>query len=125
MVNKKELIRQYKQKAPEMGIFQIKNKTNGKIFIGKAKDIKGKINSNRFQLENGMHSNKVLQQDYNTVGKENIDIEILDYLKLTDDPGVDYSEELNILEEMWLEKLEPYGEKGYNTRKKQLILNRE
>jgi len=51
------------------------------------------------------------------VGKENIDIEILDYLKLQNDQGFDYSEELNVLEEMWLEKLEPYGEKGYNHRK--------
>ena len=35
-----------------------------------------------------------------------------------EDPLYDYKEDLKTLEELWLEKLQPYDEKGYNQRKK-------
>jgi hypothetical protein len=34
-----------------------------------------------------------------------------------DEPGFDARRELQFMEEMWLEKLEPYEERGYNERK--------
>lgn len=117
MINKRELKKQYKQNPPEMGIFQIKNKINGKIFIGKALNIKGKLNSNIFQLKNGSHVIKNMQNDYNQYGEENFIFEILDILKPNDDLKYDYTEDLEILEKMWLEKLQPYNEKGYNSKK--------
>ena len=117
MIDKKELIRNYKQTIQEMGVFQIKNRINGKLFIGNAKNLKGILNSNRFQLKTGRHFNKELQQDYNNNGEANFDFEVLDYLKPKEDHTGDYSEDLTMLQEMWLEKLQPYNEKGYNTRK--------
>jgi hypothetical protein len=118
MDNKKELIKRYKQTVQDMGIFQIKNKTNGKIFIGSAKDLPGIMNSNKFQLKIGRHYNQVLQKEYSDSGETNFDFEVLDYLKPKEDPLYDYSEDLKVLEEMWLEKLQPYGDKGYNRLKK-------
>ena len=117
-MNKKELINQYKQTIQPMGIYQVKNLKNGKIFIGSAHDLRGRINSNRFQLKNGSHFNKDLQNDFNEMGEENFSFEVLDNLKPKEEAGFDYTEELKLLEEMWLEKLQPYGEKGYNTKKK-------
>jgi group I intron endonuclease len=119
-MDKKELIKQYKQTVQPMGIYQVKNIKNGRVFIGSAKDLRGRINSNRFQLKTGAHFNKELQNDFNETSEENFSFEILDYLKPNEDAGAgfDYTEELKVLEEMWLEKLQPYGEKGYNTRKK-------
>jgi hypothetical protein len=35
-----------------------------------------------------------------------------------DDPNYDYKADLEFLEDLWLEKLEPYGERGYNEKKK-------
>ena len=118
MTDRKELLRQYKQTVPQMGIFQIMNTMNGKLFIGKAKDVNGIINSNKFQLKIGRHFNKRLQEDYNAFGENGFDFKVLDCLKPREDPSFDYSEELQILEDMWLEKLRPFGEKGYNTEKK-------
>jgi hypothetical protein len=118
MTDKKELIRRYKQTIPQMGIFQIKNKTNGKLFIGKARDVNGIINSNKFQLKIGRHFNKELQADYNRLGEAGFDFEVLDFLKPKDDPNYDYSEDLRILEEMWLDKLQPFEDKGYHSNKK-------
>ncbi len=117
MINKRELIKQYKQNPPEMGIFRIKNKINGKILIGKAKNITGKLNSVKFQLKNGSYFIKELQEDYNNSGEENFIFEKADILKPKEDIAYDYTEDLELLEEMWLEKLQPYNEKGYNSRK--------
>jgi group I intron endonuclease len=116
-MNKKEMINKYKQTIQPMGIYQIKNMKNGKIYIGSAKDLRGKINSNKFQLKNGLHFNKEMQKDFNEIGEESFSFDILDYLKPKEDLNYDYTEELKILEEMWLGKLQPYNEKGYNTKK--------
>lgn len=118
-MNKKELIKQYKQAVQPMGVYQIKNLSSGRIFIGSAQDLRGRLNSNRFQLKNGSHFNKDLQKDFDEIGEDGFLFEVLDYLKPKEEMAVDYKEELKVLEEMWLDKLEPYEEKGYNTRKKQ------
>ena len=95
----------------------IRNKINGKLFIGIAKNLKGILNSHKFQLTIGRHFNKELQQDYNKYGEANFDFEIIDYLKPKQEPRYDYTEDLNILEDMWLERIQAYNDKGYNSRK--------
>ena len=115
-MNRKELTNEYKKTIQPMGIYQIKNMINGKILIGSSKDLKGIINRNKFQLKNGLHMNKAMQKDFNEVGEGNFTFEILDHLKPRSDMKGDYTEELQVLEEMWLEKLHPYNEKGYNSK---------
>jgi hypothetical protein len=117
-MNKKDLIKKFKQTVPPMGIFQIKNLKTGKIFIGRAKNLPGIINRHRFQLENGLHSNQELQKDFNEIGPEGFSFEPLDCLTPREDPGHDYTGDLKTLEDMWLEKLRPYHEIGYHTKKK-------
>jgi len=116
-MNKKELTSKYKQTIRPMGIYQIRNVRNGKIFLGSAKDLQGIINSNRFQLKNGLHTNKEMQIDFTTFGEQSFSFDILDQLEPKEDIRYDYTEELKMLEEIWLEKLQPYNEKGYNSRK--------
>jgi len=40
--------------------------------------------------------------------------EILETVTVKDDPNFNLSDELTLLEMIWLEKLQPFGEKGYN-----------
>ncbi|MFH2044111.1 MAG: GIY-YIG nuclease family protein [Pseudomonadota bacterium] len=115
-MNRKELINEYKQTIQPMGIYQIRNRINGKIFIGSSKDLKGIINRNKFQLKNGLHMNTAMQNEFNEGGEESFSFEILDQLNPRDDINGDYTDELKMLEEMWLEKLQPYNEKGYNPK---------
>ncbi len=68
-MDKKELKKQYKQTVQPMGIYQIKNLTSGKIFLGFAKNLPGKLNSVKFQLEHGSHPNRDLQKDFNESGE--------------------------------------------------------
>jgi hypothetical protein len=115
-MNRKDLIKTYKQTIQPMGIYQIRNTNSGKLFLGSAKDLRGIMNSNKFQLKSGLHRNKEMQKDFNDVGEEGFAFEIVDSLQPGEDAGCDYTAELKTLEAMWLEKLQPYGERGYNAR---------
>ncbi len=99
-----------------MGIYQIKNLSSGKVYIGRSSALNGKINSERFQLKNNMHMNTELQSDFNVLGEEKFTFEILDLLQPREDPSHDYGSDLQTLEAMWLEKLQPFGEKGYHKK---------
>ena len=61
--------------------------------------------------------NKALQDDFNKTGITNFSYEIIDYLKPKEDVEMDYSDDLKMLEKMWIEKLQPFDEKGYHKRK--------
>jgi len=113
-MNKRELIKEYKQTIQPMGVYQIKNKINGKLYIGSTKNLMGKINSHKFQLKNGLHTNKEMQKEFKEIGEEGFSFDILDHLKPKEDLNYDHTEELKTLEEMWIEKLQPFNEKGYN-----------
>jgi hypothetical protein len=116
-MDKKEIKKTYKQKLPDMGLYQIRNLVGGKIYIGRAMDLNGKLNSERFQLKNRMHMNRELQQDFNELGEKQFAFEVLDRLQPKLGPDHDYGQELKELEDIWLEKLQPYAEKGYNKKK--------
>jgi hypothetical protein len=115
---KKELKKEYQQNHTTMGVYQTRNNTNNKVLIGFALNLPGAINSNRFQLNAGSHPNKTLQAEWREFGSDSFSFEILDELTATEGPGHDYRADLAFLEEFWLEKEQPYGERGYNQKKK-------
>lgn len=117
MTNKKELKKEYKRTLQPMGIYQIKNLVNTKIFLGSSKNLEGKLNSIRFQLEMGSHMNRELQADFNKLGKEKFSFAIIDKLEPKEDPDYNYTDDLKVLEDMWIDKLQPFEEKGYHKRK--------
>jgi len=116
MIDKKEIKKRYKETVPPMGVYLIRNTINGKIFIGSSKNLNGKSNSFRFQLSAGLHINAKLQADYTQSGEANFIFEVLDRLEPKEDLSYDYTDDLKTLEELWIEKLQPYDEKGYNKR---------
>lgn len=117
MDRKRELKQMYKEIPIESGVYQIKNNQNGKIFVEGIKNLK-RLNGVKFMLENGGHSNKKLQEEWTQYGEDAFTFEVLEILKKKDDPYFNEKEELEKLEENWLEKLAPFGEAGYNQMKK-------
>ena len=115
MQSRKEMIRNYKERRKPAGVFQIKNVANGKVLLGSSLNLEGPLNSHRFMLTTGSHRNKALQNEWNAYGEKNFVFEILETVKVTDDPNFNLNDELTLLEEIWLERLQPFGEKGYNT----------
>ena len=117
MKTRKELKTAYKEMKFQMGAFQVRNITNGRIFIGTSNNLEAIWNRHRFQLNMGSHRNAMLQKDWNALGEESFVFEILETLE--HDEGItDYNKELEVLEEMFLEELQPYGDRGYNKKKK-------
>ena len=115
MKSRKELIREYKERRKPAGVFMVKNAANGKILLGSSLNVEGPLNSHRFMLDVGKHGNEALQKDWFTFGAESFVFEILETVPESDKPGFNIKDELTLLEEIWLEKLQPFGERGYNT----------
>jgi len=116
MKTRKELKEEYKQMKFKMGAFQIKNNINGKIFIGSSLDLTAIWHAQRLQLDIGIHPNSELQKDWKEYGAESFSYEILDEIKQVEDKPIDYAKEIKILEEMTIEELQPFENKGYNKR---------
>jgi DNA-binding transcriptional regulator YhcF (GntR family) len=115
--NRTEIKRLYKQNSPDMGVYQIKNRVNGKIYIASCKNLEGTRNSRLFQLRMGkIVFNRELQKDLNEFGADCFEFSVLDVLDKSK-PGENVDRLLAALELRWLEKLQPFGERGYNSLK--------
>jgi group I intron endonuclease len=97
-----------------MGIYQIKNKVNGKMLIGSSVNLPAILNRFKAELKMGSHRNIVLQKEWQQFGPEMFEFKELELLEPRDDPSYDPTEDLHVLEELWIEKLSPFGDKGYN-----------
>ncbi len=113
-MDRKAKIREYKETQRPMGVYRITNKENGKVFIGSSKDLTAILNRHRSELKIGSHRNKVMQEEWRQYGPEAFEFEQLELLEPLDDSFRDPSDDLLVLEEMWLEKLSPFGDRGYN-----------
>lgn len=89
----------------KMGIYQIKNMVNSKVYIGSAKDIHTRWNGHVNQLNRGKHHSRKLQNSWNKYGGGNFLFEVLEYVE---------DEALLIeKEQCYIDKHQPY-KKGYN-----------
>ena len=111
---KKALLREYKETPLPMGVFQIKNNVTGKLLLLKALNLPGIINRHQLELRRGMHRNRQLQQDWNQYGESAFSFDILDSLKPEEYLPEYYPTALNDLFDVWLEKLQPFGDAGYH-----------
>ena len=116
--SRKELNKEYLERVKPAGIFQVKNIANGKVLLGSSLNLEGPLNRHRFMLRIGSHTNKALQKDWDEFGSEKFVFEILEEVKRKDDPNFNLKDELTLLEMIWLEKLQPFGERGYNVNEK-------
>ena len=114
--SKKELKEEYKRRVVTIGVFQIRNTTNDKILLGSCEDLSGIMNRHRFQLQNDIHPNRGLQKDWQQLGPDKFAFEILEELN-PPDSQFDAKKELELMEDMWLARLRPFGKRGYNQPK--------
>ena len=115
MKSRKDIIREYKERQKPAGVFQVKNTANGKVLLGSSLNLEGPLNAHKFMLSTGRHDNKTLQKEWNEYGADKFVFEILEVVKVTINPNFNLDDELTLLEQIWLEKLQPFGERGYNT----------
>ena len=97
-----------------MGVYRVLNTRNGKSLVGKSRDLPSILNRERAELKLGGHRNKAMQRDWNEMGASAFTFEVLDTLTVPpDQPGYDPADDLRVLETLWLERLQPFGERGY------------
>lgn len=113
--SQQETKREYKERKKPAGVFQVKNTINGKVLLGSSLNLEGPLNGHKFMLTIGRHRNEALQKEWNEYGPTHFVFEILEVVKFKDDPNFNLSDELTLLEQIWLEKVQPFGERGYNT----------
>jgi hypothetical protein len=112
---RKAIRREYKESYRPAGVFQVRNTASGRILVGSSPNLPAIFNRLRMQLDAGMYVfYPDLQSDWKTLGADAFAFEVLEQLEPPDAPGWDPREDLEALETLWLEQLEPYGEKGYN-----------
>lgn len=114
---RKELLEEFKQIKTYMGVIQITNKVSGKIYVDSYPNLKNKWMTIKMQLDMGRFANLELQKDWKELGAEAFTYEVLEEQK-TDDV-TDMKWELKMMEKPWLEKLQPYGDRGYNKPSRQ------
>lgn len=104
-MDRKALIREYKQRRPPMGIYRIHNIISGNALVAASTDLPSMLNRHRAQLGMGGHSSRALQADWVEHGPGSFVFEILDTLTPPDQPDYDPIDDLTVLEDLWLEKL--------------------
>ncbi|WP_090118029.1 GIY-YIG nuclease family protein [Cohnella sp. OV330] len=117
---KKQLSEAYAQSFRAMGVYQIRNAENGKVLVRSSMDLDGA--RNRFEFMRQMNNNTLpeLKADWDRYGGKVFEFSELDRIKPKEETVTDraelkkYQEEVDALAELWVEKLQPFGERGYN-----------
>ena len=97
-----------------MGVYQIKNTVNGKLFIGSSMNLPGSLNGSRFKLNANAHPNRQLQADWNRYGPAAFSFEVIETINPDKIDEADWQKAVAALEEKWLAELRPFGDNGYN-----------
>lgn len=112
-MSKREMIRAYKETPRPMGIYRVHNTVADRSLVRQSVDLPSALNRERTQLKFGGHPVRALQADWNALGPDAFVFEVLDTLAPPDAPGYDPTDDLAVLEAMWLERLQPFAPAGY------------
>jgi len=113
MKTRKNIKEEYKQMKFSMGVFQVKNKSNNKVFIDNSVDMDSRWTRHKTELRFGNHRNFELQKDWNDKGEANFVFEVLSELKQDDENNVDYQKELKLLQQMIIDEMNIPKEQRY------------
>jgi hypothetical protein len=114
--DRKALIHAYKNTPRTAGIGVVRNTANGKVLLLASRDIPALLNRHHAQLRLGAHPNVALRRDWAALGEQAFAFEVVDTLTPKDTPDYDPADDLQALEQLWLEKLAPFDDRGYNQR---------
>ena len=98
-----------------MGVYRILNTHTGRALVASSVDLPASLNRERASLRFGSHRSAALQRDWNELGPDAFVLEVLDTLAPPADASSDWdpSADLQVLEALWLDRLQPFGDRGY------------
>lgn len=113
---RRALTRHYKDNVRPAGVFAVRHRPDGRVYVSGSLDVEGAMNRARFELNLRSHRNKALQGDWLAHGSDAFDFEVIDRVKeRPEDPAFDRAAELDKLLALWQEELQCFGTQGYNT----------
>ena len=106
MENKKEILRQYKDREIIGGVYIIRNMLNNKILLESAVDLHSIKNRFEFSLKTGSCVSMKLQNDWIKQGGKQFVFEVLEELKKDETQSVQkFKADIDILKKLRLEKM--------------------
>ncbi|PCC73822.1 hypothetical protein SAMN02745121_06259 [Nannocystis exedens] len=106
--------RQYREQPRQAGIYLIRNTVSGKLLLGSSMNLHGPLNRHRFMLSIGAHPNRALQDDWRRLGPDAFEFTVAEVVTPQDEEAGPHEDELWLLEQVWIERTSPFGERGYN-----------
>lgn len=98
MKRKRQLLEEYKNRRPEMGVFSFRCIETGEAFLGISNDTRADFNSVYAKLKLNSHPNKHLQALWDQCGDEGFERSVIKVLKY-DDPQEKYTAKLEAMRE--------------------------
>lgn len=105
MKTRKALKSEYRHLKSVMGVFQIKNLSNGKVWIEGNVDMDARWNRHRSELGFGSHRNRELQKDWDKEGAGQFQFSVLSHLEYRTEEGVNYANEVKELYQLVIEEI--------------------
>jgi hypothetical protein len=78
--DKKEAARQFKERKPSPGIFALRNRATGRMWVDSSPNLNATQNGQFFQLRQRLHRNKELQAEWNADGEASFEFVVLERL---------------------------------------------
>jgi hypothetical protein len=107
-IDRREAIREYKARNPLRGVFAVRCKATGQVWVGSSGHLDTMRNSIWFTLRSGIHADKALQSDWNTHGEQTFGYEILE--EIGDDvPSVGMGDLLKEMKARWASRFDAHS----------------
>lgn len=114
---KKELADSYRRMKVSIGVYQVTNTANGKLFIDSCNNLKNRWLTLRLMLEDGRHPNRAFQTEWTEAGADAFVYEVLEETEIEADlPPREKTQQLKEMKEKWLAEKQPFGARGYNNK---------
>ncbi len=102
--DRKAAIAEYRERKPEPGIYAIRCKASGEVWVGRAPNLPAIRNRVFFTLRLGSTPQRSLQEAWNTHGEETFAFEVLEVLD-AEEVGLGWGRELKKRHADWVERL--------------------
>jgi hypothetical protein len=112
-MDRKAMVRAYRDTPRPAGVFRVTHATSGRSLVGSSPDAPAMLNRIQAQLRMKGHPKQALQADWDADGAGGFSFEVLELLDIPEGTEYDPAEDLAVMEELWLEKLDLPSERRY------------
>lgn len=103
--DRRQLKRAYREARDRAGVYAIRCLASGRVVVAGSLDAHGALARHRFELQHGTHRDPALRAAWSAHGEAGIVFEVLDVVKVRDEPGFDLARELAALVALWQDEL--------------------